>query len=163
MKQLFLVGLFFFLKILATNAQQKIDKEGMNYVIALKPNSIFYHDTLYSGSKQFEGLFYRTRDNQLIRLVEKHQSNKIAGQILAITGSIATIFGISRVTSSGSDKGNGWVLACGGFAVTLTGGYLTMMGQRNLAMAVTLFNKKYHQTTLGIGVANSSVGLVYKF
>ena len=150
------------MKILATNAQQKIDKEGMNYVIALKPNSIFYHDTLYSGSKQFEWLFYRTRDYELIRLVEKHQSNKIAGQILAVTGSIATIYGISRVTSSGSDNGVGWALVGGGFAVTLTGGYLTLMGQRNLAMAVTLFNKKYHQTTLGIGVANSSVGLVYK-
>ena len=163
MKQLFLVGLFFFLKILATNAQQKIDKEGMNYVIALKPNSIFYHDTLYSGSKQFEGLFYRTRDNQLIRLVKKHQSNKIAGQILAITGSIATIFGISRVTSSGSDKGYGWALLGGGFAINITGGYLTLMGQRNLQMAVTLFNKKYHQAALGVGISNYSAGLVYKF
>lgn len=163
MKQVFLVGLFFFLKVVATNAQQKMDKVGMNYVIAPKPNSIFYQDTFYSGSKQFERLFYRTKDNELIRLLEKHQSNKIAGQILAITGSIATIFGISRVTSSGSDKGVGWGLLGGGFVVSLTGGYLTMMGQRNLAMAVTLFNKKNHQTSLGIGVANSSLGLVYKF
>ena len=163
MKQLFLVGLFFFFKILATNAQQKLDKAAMNYVIAPKPNSIFYHDTLYSGSKQFEELFYRTKDTELIRLVERHQSNKIAGQIFGIAGTFATIFGISKVTSSGSDKGYGWALLGGGFAINITGGYLTLMGQRNLQMAVTLFNKKYHQAALGVGISNYSAGLVYKF
>jgi hypothetical protein len=145
-----------------SNAQQRLDPNGMNYVLAAKPNTIIFHDTVFSGKKQFEQLFYRTHDQELIRLLEKHQSNKIAGQVLGFAGSFALIFGISRLSSS-SDKGTGWILVGSGFAATLSGGYFLLMGQRNLAMAVTLFNQRNHRAAFGIGVSDKNMGLVYKF
>jgi hypothetical protein len=158
----FLTGIFL-LTGLSSNAQQRIDPKGMSYLVSPKPNTIIFHDTVYSGKKQFEYLFYRTHDQELINLFEKHQSNKIAGQVLGIAGTVATIFGISKLSGSSSEKGLGWGLLGGGFAATLTGGYLTLMGQRNLLMAVTLFNQRYHLAALGVGVSNNQVGLVYKF
>lgn len=163
MKKQVLLAIIILMIGFSSKAQQRIDPKGMNYVMMRKPNNIIYHDTLYSGIKQFEQLFYRTMDIELIHLVEKHQSNKISGQILGIVGTIATIIGISKLTSVDGDKGAGWALVGGGFAVSLTGGYLTLMGQKNLNMAVTLFNQKYHQAALGIGVAGNNAGLVYKF
>ena len=145
------------------NAQRRIDPKEMNYVISSKPNNIIYHDTLYSGKKQFEGLFYRTRDPQLIQLLEKHQSNKVAGQLLGFVGTIATIAGIKRLSGDNADKGAGWALIGGGLATTIAGGYFSLMGQRNLQMAVTLFNKKYHQAAIGIGFSEKNAGLVYNF
>ena len=144
-------------------AQQKLDPGGMNYISNPKPNSIIYHDTLFRGSAQFRDLFYRSGDFLVIDLYQKHQSNKIAGQILGITGAIATIFGVSMVSSSGNDKGTGWALLGGGFAASITGGYLTVMGQRNLQMAVALFNSKKNRAALGIGMGNKQTGLVVKF
>lgn len=144
------------------SAQQRLDKKGMSYLVAPKPNTIIYHDTVFSGSNQFTQLFYRTRDPLLIQLVGKHQSNKIAGQVLGLTGTIATLIGISKL--SGTDnKGLGWALLGGGFGLTLTGGYLTVMGQRNLQMAVTLFNQRQNQSSVGIGVSGQKAGLVYQF
>lgn len=143
--------------------QQRLEPKAMNYVINPKTNNIIYNDTIYKGSAEFRQLFYRTRDPELIDLYQKHQANKIAGQIIGLTGTLATIFGISMVSSSRIDKGTGWALLGGGFAVTLTGGYLTFMGQRNLQMAVSLFNQQYHKTTLGIGISNNNAGLVFKF
>ena len=145
------------------SAQRLIDPKGMNYVISSKPNNIIFRDTLYSGKKQFEGLFYRTMDPQLIQLLDKHQSNKITGQILGFVGTIATIAGIRRLSGDNADKGAGWALIGGGLATTITGGYFSLMGQRNLQMAVTLFNKKYHQASIGIGVSEKNAGLVYNF
>lgn len=147
---------------LQVSAQYRLEKKGMTYVVAPKPNTIIYHDSVFSGSSQFTHLFYRTRDQQLIRLVEKHQSNKIAGQVLGVTGTIATLIGISKLSNS-DNKGLGWALLGGGFGATLTGGYLILMGQRNLQMAVTLFNQKQNQASLGIGVTNRAAGLVYQF
>jgi hypothetical protein len=162
MKTKYLLLLLLLLGALQSSAQQRLDPKSMNYIIAPKPNTIIYHDSLFSGSKQFEQLFYRTEDQQLIRLVEKHQSNKISGQVLGLIGTIGTIVGIGQL--SGKDnKGLAWGLIGGGFAMTLTGGYLTLMGQRNLQMAVTLFNQRHHQASLGMGVSNRSVGLVYQF
>src|SRR5476651_2517159 len=126
-------------------AQQKMGP-GMTYLYNPKPNSILYHDTLFRGSAQFQQLFYRQGNATLIELYDKHQSNKIAGQVLGLAGTIATVFGISMVSSSGQNKGAGWALLGGGFAVTLTGGYLTLMGQRNLQMAVALFNQQNRGT-----------------
>lgn len=161
MKKKYLFLLWLLLGGLYASAQQKMIPGGMNYILSAKPNSILYHDTLFSGSKQFEYLFYRTQDQQLIRLVEKHRSNKITGQVLGLMGTVGTIVGIGQL--SGSNKGWAWGLIGGGFAMTLTGGYLTLLGQQNLQMAVTLFNQKHQQTSLGMGVANRSVGLVYQF
>jgi hypothetical protein len=36
------------------------------------------------------------------------------------------------------------------------------MGQKNLQMAVILFNKQNHQAALGFGVADKQAGLVFK-
>jgi hypothetical protein len=145
------------------DAQQRLDTKGMNYLMMPKPNIIIFHDSVYNGKKQFEALFYRTHDEQLIRLLEKHQSNKIAGQVLGLAGTIAVIFGARELSRTPANNGLGWALLGGGFAATLTGGYLTVMGQRNLTTAVTLFNQRYHLASLGIGVSQRSAGLVYKF
>ncbi len=162
MKRKYILLLLIVLGVLRTSAQQRLDPKGMNYIVSPKPNSIIYHDSLFSGSKQFEQLFYRTQDQQLIRLVEKHQSNKVAGQVLGLMGTIGTIVGISQL-SRNDNKGLAWGLIGGGFAMTLTGGYLTLMGQRNLQMAVILYNQRHNQTSLGLGVANRTAGLVYQF
>lgn len=161
-------GIFFLTTILwavsfSSVAQQRIEPGIMNYIAAPKPNNIIYHDTLFKGSPQFAQLFYRSGNPEIIYFYEKHRSNKIIGQVMGITGTLATIFGISIISSSGSNKGTGWALLGGGFVATLTGGYLTFMGQRNLQMAVTLFNKQNHKAALGIGVAEKNAGLVFKF
>lgn len=163
MKGFFLMLLFAGTTCFSANAQQKIEQGKMNYFVNPKPNTIIYHDTIFTGKKQFEHLFYRTQNSELIRLLEKHQSNKVAGQILGIVGSVATILGIKKLTSGDADKGSGWVLLGGGFATTLTGGYLTFMGQKNLLMVVTLFNQQNNRAALGIGIADNRAGLVYKF
>jgi hypothetical protein len=143
-------------------AQQRLEPGRMHYITNPKPNSIFYRDTLYRGSKEFMGLFYRTRDQQIINLYEKHQSNKITGQVLGVVGSFALIFGISRV-SSDDQKGLGWALIGGGFASTLTSGYLLIQSQRHLNTAVTLFNQRHNKASLGIGFSQQQAGFVYKF
>jgi len=157
-----LTGIFLMIG-LSSNAQQRMDPKGMSYLIAPKPNTIIFHDTAYSGKKQFEYLFYRTHDEELIHLIEKHQSNKVAGQVLGLVGGIAVIVGINQLSASSPNKGLGWGLIGGGFVSTLAGGYLTVMGQRNLMTAVTLFNQRYHLASLGIGVSHNQAGLVYNF
>jgi hypothetical protein len=141
-------------------AQQKLIP-GMNFIPGTKPNNIIYHDTLYRGAGQFMQLFYRTQNPELIRLYAKHQSNKITGNIISFVGTIATIVGVSKV--SGDNKGLAWGLIGGGFAATLTGGYLIFRGQQHLESAVNLFNYRYNRASLGIGVGDRQAGLVYKF
>ena len=53
------------LMFFSVQAQQKIEKNAMNYVIGLKPNNLMYHDTLFSGTAQFEQLFYRANNQDL--------------------------------------------------------------------------------------------------
>lgn len=145
-------------------SQVPVEKgNNMTYIINLKPNNILYGDTLYRGSKEFMPLFYRTRDVDLIELYHKHQQNKIAGQVLGVVGTVATLVGISKLTASNPNKTLGWSLIGGGFASTLTGGFLIMEGQKKLAMAVTLFNQRHQQAALGVGVGQQQLGLVYKF
>ena len=96
MKRFFLLLISLCLLDITSNAQQRIDPKGMNYVVAPKPNTIIYNDTVYKGSSQFKQLFYRPHNYALIELYQRHQSNKITGQILGITGTIATILGIAN-------------------------------------------------------------------
>jgi len=163
MKGIVFLSISFCMLTVSSDAQQRIDPKGMNYLVAAKPNNIIYNDTVYKGSSQFQQLFYRTHNPELIVLYEKHQSNKITGQVVGIIGTLATIFGITIVSSDRTDKGTGWILIGSGFVTSITGGYLTLMGQRNLQMAVTLFNQQHAKAALGIGVSNSNAGLVYKF
>lgn len=143
-------------------SQQRLDPGQMQYIINPKPNNILYRDTLYRGSKQFMHLFYRTHDQQIIGLYQKHQSNKVAGQILGLAGSFAIIFGVGNLSEE-NRKGSGWALIGGGFASLMTGGYLSLQGQRNLALAVTLFNQRHNKAVLGVGVSQQQAGFVYKF
>jgi len=158
----FFVLFFLLMAGVSSHAQQKMDPGGMNYFMNPKPNTIIYHDTIFTGKKQFEQLFYRNGDINLIRLMEKHQSNKVAGQALGFIGGIAMIIGVRKLTSSDANKNAGWAALGGGLAMTLTGGYLTLMGQKNLQMAVILFNQQNHRASLGIGVADKQMGLVLK-
>ncbi|MES2371348.1 MAG: hypothetical protein V4557_02130 [Bacteroidota bacterium] len=154
---------FLFLLIsITSNAQQRLNPKGMTYLIMQKPNNIVYHDTVFTGSRQFRDLFYRTQDTELIMRYKKHQSNKIIGQAISLAGTVAMIVGIRKLSDDGQ-KGLGWGLIGGGFASALAGGYLTMKGQQQLQMAVTLFNQKHSRAALGIGVSDNTAGLVYKF
>jgi hypothetical protein len=143
-----------------SHAQQRLDPKGMNYVMAAKPNTIIFHDTVFSGKKQFEELFYRTHDQELIQLLKKHQANKITGHAMALTGTVLLFVGISQLSS---DKSTGWILIGSGFAAALSGSYFLFMGQRNLTTAVTLFNQRSSRASFGIGVADKKLGLVYNF
>ena len=161
-------GIIFLIVILAaisfsSDAQQRVEPKAMNYLIGPKPNNIIYRDTIYKGSAQFRQLFYRADNPELIYFYQKHQSNKIVGQFIGLAGTLATIFGVSMVSSSRTDKGTGWALLGGGFAATLTGGYFTVMGQRNLQKAVNLFNQQHNTTAFGIVVSGSQAGFVFKF
>jgi len=40
-------------------AQQRLDPKQMVFVPSQKPNSVYYHDTLYRGSKEFKYLFIK--------------------------------------------------------------------------------------------------------
>ncbi len=162
MRSIFLLtGFFFFFSIYA-EAQVPLNKNGMNFVPLVKPNNIIYRDTLYRGVKEFSGLFYRSGNPELLMYLDKHQSNKIAGQVIGILGTFATVFGVGYL-SDDKQKGLAWGLIGGGFAATLTGGYLLLKGQQNLQMAVSLFNQKNNRAALGIGVGEKTSGLVYRF
>ncbi|NCI46030.1 hypothetical protein [Sediminibacterium soli] len=141
-------------------AQQRIDTRKMSFIPGLKPNNILYNDTLYMGSRQFMSLFYRTRDQEIIYYYRKHQSNKIAGNILGVTGTLATLVGLAIVSDN---SGTGWALAGAGFASTLAGGYLLVRGQQNLQTAVILFNNKYNNATLNLGLGEKRAGLTFNF
>jgi hypothetical protein len=145
-----------------SHAQQRLDPKGMNYVLGAKTNTIVFHDTVFSGRKQFEELFYRTHDQELIQLLNKHQTNKIVGHGLAFAGMVTLFVGIGKLSSS-TNKTTGWIMIGSGFAATLGGSYFLLMGQRNLATAVTLFNQRTSRASLGIGVGEKKLGLVYNF
>jgi hypothetical protein len=163
MKRLLVPMILLLIGFTTATAQQRLDPKGMNYLLATKQNSIVYRDTLYSGSQQFKSLFYRTKDQEIIRYYNKHQTNKVVGSALGLVGTVATLVGIGKLTSGNPDKGSGWVWLGGGFASLLTGGYLIFMGQQNLLVAVTLFNHRHSNTSLNIGVGDGQTGLVLKF
>ena len=161
-------GLFFiFFSIISTVAlaQQPFNRGGgMTYLVGTKPNNIIYHDSVFRGSSEFRHLFFRTGDAELLKLYDKHQANKIVGQILNFTGAIAIIVGVGRLSGPDSDTRLGWWLIKGGFVSSAMAVYLNMSSQKNLVTAVVLFNQKYYsKASLGIGVGQQSTGLVYNF
>lgn len=146
-------------------AQERVDHKQMTYLFNPKPNSILYNDTLYKGSNQFAQLFYRTHDDVLINLYTKHQSNKIWGTAIGLVGTIATTVGVIMATGGNNSSNNtaGWITAGSGLACSIFGTYLIQSGQKNLALAVTLFNQKYNKSTVGIGISGHNAGLVLNF
>lgn len=144
-------------------AQQKLNGGGMSYIGMPKPNIIIYHDSAFLGARQFLPLFQRYNDPELNMLVQKHQSNKVTGQVIGFIGAVCIAVGVAEVTMTNPNRSLGWSLVGGGFAASLFGGYLTVMGQRNLAAAVNLFNQRHNHASLNIGVGRQQAGLVYKF
>ena len=142
-------------------AQQKFNPKGMNYLIGSKPNNIIYNDSVFRGSNEFKHLFYRTGNPELLALYSKHQSNKIVGQTLGFVGAIGILVGINNL--NGDSKGFGWSMIGGGLLTSIAGGYFTLSGQRNLQMAIAIFNQQYNKASIGIGIGDKSAGLVYKF
>jgi hypothetical protein len=156
-----LIAIGFMVVALCVNAQQKFNPKGMNYLIGPRTNNIIYHDSVFRGSGEFKHLFYRTGDPELLKLYSKHQSNKIVGQTLSVIGALGILVGINNL--SGDTKSFGWGMIGGGLLTSIAGGYFTVSGQRNLQMAISIFNKQYNTASIGIGVGEKSAGLVYKF
>jgi hypothetical protein len=142
-------------------AQQKFNPKGMNYLIGSKPNNIIYNDSVFRGSNEFKHLFYRTGNPELLALYSKHQSNKIVGQTLGFVGAIGILVGINNLNEY--SKRIGWTMIGGGLLTSIAGGYFTLSGQRNLQMAIAIFNQQYNKASIGIGIGDKSAGLVYKF
>ncbi|MFP5040109.1 hypothetical protein [Parasediminibacterium sp. JCM 36343] len=170
MKYSFLVarfaGLSIFLLMLShlAVAQQRLPPKQMTYIATNKPNSIFYNDTIYTGSAEFRRLFYRTRDPQLIELYQIHQFNKVTGSVLGSVGTVALSLG--ALYASGNHKAisrsGGWVMAGSGLVAAITGGYLLNRGTGNLILATRVFNKRYALPSAAIGISDNGVGLVMK-
>ncbi|OYZ02619.1 MAG: hypothetical protein B7Y37_02190 [Sphingobacteriia bacterium 28-36-52] len=159
-KQFFFV-LISILMVQFVVAQQALPKGKMSFTAMTKPNNIVFNDSIYKGSNQFKQLFYRTGNPEIIQSFQKHQSNKITGQVLSFSGAIALLIGINNL--SGSNKGMGWTLIGSGFVASIAGGYFTLVGQNHLLSAVDLFNSQYKKSTVSLGLGKQSAGLVYKF
>ncbi|MBT9484846.1 hypothetical protein [Sediminibacterium sp.] len=142
-------------------AQQALPKGKMSFTAMTKPNNIVYNDSIYKGSTQFKQLFYRTGNAEIIHSFQKHQTNKITGQVLSFSGAVALLIGINNL--SGSNKSMGWTLIGSGFAASIAGGYFTLVGQNHLLTAVDLFNQQYKKSTVSLGLGAQSAGLIYKF
>lgn len=165
MYKFLVLGVFFLCCQQVSKAQQLILPHQLNYFINPKPNTLLYNDTLYRGAREFKGLFYKTGNLQLIHYYQKHQQNKIWGNVLGILG--AGMMGAGVGLASNHHSGLGWTFIGGGFCTTVVGGYLIASGQKNLILAVDLFNKLSHQqlpkVQAGIGFSGSSAGLVINF
>ncbi len=158
------LSLLFILVFVASSltAQQALTAGKMNYTMLTKPNNIIFNDTIFKGSSQFKQLFYRSGNGEIIGSFQKHQSNKIAGQIFNFAGAITLLIGVNQFSSNNS--GSAWTLIGAGFLSSIAGGYFTLMGQRHLLTAVDLFNQQYHKKqTVSLGVGNQSLGLVVKW
>lgn len=157
--------LFFFVLlsfVARLSAQQALLPGKMNYTMMTKPNNIIYNDTIYKGSAQFKQLFYRSGNGEIIGSYQKHQSNKITGQIFNFAGAITLLIGVNQFSSNNS--GTAWTLISAGFLSSVAGGYFNLLGQRHLLTAVDLFNQQYNKRqTVSVGVGNQSLGLVVKW
>lgn len=150
--------------ITVVEAQMRIDPSKMNYLLNTKTNNILYRDTVYRGSREFRMLFERTGDPDIMRLYKRHQTSKIMSQVLTFAGTFAIVFGVTDISSGNNDqKTPGWLLVTGGFVTATYGGYLMLKSQQQLLQAVTVFNARHNTASLGIGVSQNRLGLVYKF
>jgi len=148
----------------SANAQTKLLLKQMTYLSTSKPNSIFYNDTFYSGSKEFGQLFYRTKDAQLIELYKKHQTEKILGSVMGTVGSLALTVGVIYASGNHNkiSRGAGWVIAGSGLVTAITGSYLSSEATSDLILATYLFNKRYANPKTAIGISNNGLSFVVK-
>ena len=146
------------------NAQKGVFHKQMTYLSTSKPNSIFYNDTFYNGSKAFRKLFYNTKDPEIIELYRRHQFNKVLGSGLGTIGSIALTAGVIYASSDHPNisRGTGWVLVGTGLVTAITGGYLIGHATTNLLFATYFFNKRYANPKAAIGISGDGVSFVVK-
>lgn len=146
------------------NAQIRVFPKQMSYISTSKPNSIFYNDTLYNGSKAFRKLFLNTKDPQIIELYHRHQVNKVLGSALGTVGSIALTAGC--IYASGNhpniSRGAGWTMIGTGLITAITGGILIKRATSNLLFATYFFNKRYANSKASIGISGDGVSFVVK-
>ena len=161
-KCIFLLGGIFVFFTTNISAQQKVLQGQMNFIATPKPNSIIFNDTLYNGSHAFRKLFLQTNDAQIIEAYKFHQTDKIWGNVLATTGSIALSLGVVYASSNHPNvsRNTGWVMACTGMVAAITGGYLINLGNTDLQIATYLFNKRYSKPKTVIGISNNGLSLV---
>ena len=150
--------------IICGNAQTRVFPKQMNYISTSKPNSIFYNDTLYNGSKAFKKLFYNTKDPQIIELYYRHQVNKILGSAMGTVGSIALTAGCIYASSNHPNisRGAGWTMIGTGLVTAITGGYLLKRATSNLLFATYFFNKRYANPKASIGISGDGVSFALK-
>ena len=145
-------------------SQQRMEPGKMSYIYTNHPYCILYNDTLYSGSKEFRKLFYRTGNMPLVDLYKLHQSCKVWGNGIVYLGTIASIWGVatlSNKTTSSSQRTLGWISLLGGVGCDIGGEILILNGQKALATAVHLFNMKYSKkASVNLGVGDRAAGLV---
>jgi len=168
MKRMYKITMICFLMLTIQNAlkaQQVLEPGKLNYFINPKVNTLLYKDTLYRGAREFKALLYKTGDRQIMHLYQKHQKNKIFGNILGILG--AGMMGAGVGLASNNQQAAGWILIGSGFTSTIVGGYLIASGQKNLLMAVHLFNEKHHnrlpRVQAGIGFSGNRIELALNF
>ena len=152
----------FLLLGLCSHAQQPLPQKQMTYLSTAKPNSIFYNDTFYNGSREYRKLFYRTNDPQLIHLYKKHQFDKIVGFALNTTGIISLTAGTIYASSyhPNISRGVGWGMVGAGVVAAITGSYLTTQSVNDLLVASYLFNKRYGNPKAAIGISNGGLSFV---
>ena len=148
-----------------TYAQQRLPQKQMTFLSTSKPNSIFYNDTFYNGSKSYGKLFYGTKDAQIIEFYKKHQSDKIIGSAMGTIGSVALAVGVIYAGGNHNNisRGTGWIMAGAGLASAITGGYLMSQSTSNLLVAVYLFNKRYANPKAAVGISGNGASFVLKF
>ncbi len=149
---------------LYANAQKGVLPKQMTYLSTNKPNSIFYNDTLYNGSRAYRKLFYNTKDPDIIGLYRRHQFNKVLGSGLGTIGSIALTAGVIYASSDHPNisRGTGWALLGTGLVAAITGGYLLKQATSNLLFATYFFNKRYTNPKAAIGISGDGVSFVVK-
>jgi hypothetical protein len=155
----YLFSLVFSILAMGAVAQQPLQPKKANLLILNKPYQIVYKDTLYKGAREMQSLFYKTHDADIINLFHKHQSNKIAGNILNTAGGLMLTFGIIYATGTGNSnqKTTGWIVAGSGFVGSIVGTLLISKANQHIMNATSIFNNKY--ATAGLGFTNNGVGL----
>ena len=143
-------------------AQQPLPQKKMTFLSTAKPNSIFYNDTFYNGSKAYRNLFYRTKDPQLIHFYKKHQFDKIVGFALNTAGIISLTAGTIYASSTHPNisRSVGWGLVGVGIVSAISGSYLTTQSVNDLLIATYLFNNRYGKPKTAIGVSGSGLSFV---
>ena len=161
MYRLLLLQCFLVLSYFAV-AQQPLPQKQMSYLSTAKPNSIFYNDTFYNGSREYRKLFYRTNDPQLIQLYKKHQVDKILGFVLSTTGFISLTAGTIYASSyhPNISRGVGWGMVGTGVVAAIAGTYLTTQSVNDLLVADYLFNKRYGNPKAAVGISNGGLSFV---